>query len=113
MGIGGVRRSLARGLVTEERLRKMVPAPRLIATAIEGTVGSAIAEVPLALSNRMDQTPYGIEESVANIALGGAFAVGIRYSLRGAGHLLMKLTPETRHAGAIKAVAVNGSSLMP
>lgn len=105
MGLSPARQGLARGLITEERLRAIVPAPRVVAAIIEGTVGQAIAEVPLYISNRMDQTPYTVMDSLRNIALGGAFAGTLRLALSGAGRLVGRLMPDTKKALAQKGLA--------
>lgn len=105
MGLSPVRQGLARGLITEERLRAIVPAPRVVAAIIEGTVGQVIAEVPLYISNRMDQTPYTVMDSLRNIALGGAFAGTLRLALSGAGRLVGRLMPDTKKALAQKGLA--------
>ena len=105
MGLSPVRQALARGLVTEERLRAVVPAPWVVAAIIEGTVGQAIAEVPLYISNRMDQTPYTVMDSLTNIAMGGAFAGALRLAISGAGRIVGKLMPETKAALAQKGLA--------
>lgn len=102
LGAGTIRRALARGLVTEESIAKVL-APKVLAAAIDGVVGQAIAEVPLYISNRMDQTPYTLADSITNVALGGAFAAGLRLALTGAGRLFKKLSGETREAAMRKA----------
>lgn len=104
LGVGSIRRGLARGLVTEESLAGLT-APRVLAAAIDGVIGQAVAEVPLYISNRMDQTPYTMADSVTNIALGGAFAAGLRLALTGAGRLLQKLSGDTKEAAARKAAS--------
>lgn len=104
LGVGSIRRGLARGLVTEESLAGLA-APRVLAAAIDGVIGQAVAEVPLYISNRMDQTPYTMADSVTNIALGGAFAAGLRLALTGAGRLLQKLSGDTKEAAARKAAS--------
>lgn len=103
LGAGSIRRALARGLVTEESIARVL-APKVLAAAIDGVVGQAIAEVPLYISNRMDQTPYTLADSATNIALGGVFAAGVRLALTGAGRLFKKLSGETREAITRKAV---------
>ncbi len=106
MGLSPVRQGLARGLITEETLiARAIPAPRVVAAVIEGTVGQAIAEVPLYISNRMDQTPYTVMDSLQNIAMGGAFAGALRLAISGAGRLVGKLAPETKKALAQKGLA--------
>lgn len=109
LGAGRVRQMLARGIVTEERLAGAVGVkaltPKVMAAAIEGSVGQTIAEIPLYISNRMDQTPYTLADSAVNIALGGAFAVSLRLGLEGAARLLRKASRETKEAAFQKALS--------
>lgn len=102
LGAGSFRRALARGLVTEESIAHVM-APKVLAAAISGVVYQAVAEIPVYISNRMDQTPYTLADSITNIALGGAFAAGFRLALSGAGRLLKKLSLETHEAVVKKA----------
>lgn len=115
VGGGALRQGLARGLITEERLaaRLGTTGAKLAGAAVEGTVGQAVAEIPLFISNSMDQTPYTVSDSLTNIALGGAFATGFRLALTGAGRLFKKLSPDTREAAFHKAASdfLNGKDV--
>lgn len=80
VGASAFRQRLARGLIaTEEGLaRARIPFPRLTASALEGAAGNAIVEVPVFFQAAKDQAIYGFEDSLLNIAAGGAFAGTVR-----------------------------------
>jgi len=69
---------------------------RLGVSLVEGTVGNAIAEIPLFAANSQDFTQYTLKDSAVNVLLGGAFAGGLRLGLEGAGRALHRVMPETR-----------------
>jgi hypothetical protein len=111
LGGGALRQRLARGLITEEALAASTRFPKFNAAFIEGTVGNAIAEIPLLIQNMRDQAVYGPEDSAINILAGGLFAAGIRVSLEGLGRAMeaaafvhRSLDPQTREAMFLKGI---------
>jgi hypothetical protein len=85
VGIGAkVSRALSRGIVTRQTLAaRGIAMKGYTAAIIEGTVGQAITEIPLMISNKQDQTRYTSAYFITNVALGGAFGAGV--------HSLVKL----------------------
>jgi hypothetical protein len=127
VGIGAkVSRALSRGIVTEQTLAaRGIAMKGYTAAIIEGTVGQAITEIPLMISNKQDQTKYTSSDFALNVALGGAFGVGV-HSLVKLGksiHGRMKeaklahgrLTPETHEnmAGAALEDFLEGGEIDP
>jgi hypothetical protein len=102
-GAGSLRQAFARGLITTEQLAVVSKYPRFTAAVVEGTIGQAIVEIPVYAQKRKDQAVYGIEDSIINVALGGAFAGGIHAAAKGlskalevSGLMHQRLTPETK-----------------
>jgi len=95
-----VSRIAARGLVTEEVLAARGLAMKgYTAAIIEGTVGQAITEIPLMISNQQSEIDYTGSDFVTNIALGGVFGAGIntlRLGVNGIRNMQRRLTPETQ-----------------
>lgn len=81
-GRGLFRQRLARGLVTEEALAA-AKYPKITGALIEGTVGQAIAEIPVFVQAQRDQADYGLEDAALNIAAGGVFAGALHTLFRG------------------------------
>lgn len=81
-------RLAARRLITREALAQTFPrAPKLTESVINATVGQALFEVPTLIAATQDQANYGIDNSLLNIAAGGALGAAIH----GAGVLLDRL----------------------
>jgi hypothetical protein len=97
LGRASWRRALEHGLITEEALLQR-GLPRVASPLIEGTVGQAVAEVPLAISNYYDKANYTPTDFVANILGSGIIAGGIHMGIRGAQKLFQRLAPDTREA---------------
>lgn len=127
VGVGAkVGRALERGIITEQTLAaRGIAMKGYTAAIIEGTVGQAITEIPLMISNQQDQTKYTTSDFVTNVALGGAFGAGI-HSLAKLGKAIhgkmkeaklahSKLTPETHEnmAGAALEDFVAGQEIDP
>jgi len=95
-----VSRIVARGLVTEEVLAARGLAMKgYTAAIIEGTVGQAITEIPLMISNQQSKIDYTGSDFVTNIALAGVFGAGIntlRLGVNGILNMQRRLTPETQ-----------------
>lgn len=100
---GAVGRAVARGgIIPAEAIAKLPVIGRYPGTAaaiVEGTVGQAIAEIPVALANFQDQSNYTGLDAAVNIAGAGALSGGLRAALSGAARVLSRMTDE----GHIKA----------
>lgn len=100
--------ALRRGIVTEEALAARGLALRgYTAAVVEGSVGQAITEIPLMFANTQDQTDYTAGQFFGNIALGGAFGIGVKTVQKIFGRLVKahsRLTPETRENMATGAM---------
>jgi hypothetical protein len=99
---GGVRQTLARGLVTEERLATATQFPAFSAAVINGTLGNAITEIPVFAQNVRDKAIYGPSDAIANIALGGVMGGAFHVAGKALSKVLKfsseshaKLSPET------------------
>lgn len=95
-GRGIVRQQIARGIITEESLAMMTRFPKFGATVIDGTIGNAIAEIPVFVQKVRDQADYGLADAATNIAAGGIFAGGLHIGFRGIQKVFDRLSPEIK-----------------
>jgi len=98
LGRGKFSRAITRGLVTttEKLGASRVPFPTIVAAAIDGTIGSAIAEIPISIAKHSEQANYTMSDSFINIAAGGVLSAGFRTALSGAARVYRGLTKQTK-----------------
>lgn len=95
------------GIVTAEELaRAGLPAGPVFTAVFEGTLANAAIEIPLAFEKIIleHDERYGIDTAAFNIAVGGAFAGGLRLGLEGLSRALSRLDPSTHSAATAHAV---------
>lgn len=95
-GRGIVRQAIARGVFTEEALAARIAFPRFGAAVIDGTIGNALAEIPVFVQKTRDQADYGVSDAAINIAGGGVFAGALHLGFRGLARAFDRLSPEIK-----------------
>lgn len=95
-GQGVFRQALARGVLTEEALAMFTQFPKFSASVIDGTIGNAIAEIPVFIQKTRDQAEYGLGDAALNIAGGGVFAGALHVGFRGLQRAFDRLSPEIK-----------------
>lgn len=100
-----IRSALGHGIVQRETLQaKFGRGARVVESGIEGTVGAAIAEIPLAISNYQSQAEYGMADFALGVAGGAAFTVALREGLQAAARVYNMTTKKTREATFRRAI---------
>ena len=110
-----VRQALARGLITREGIiASRVPAPRLIESVIQGSVGGALMTAPNLIASHQDQNKFTGPEYLLGTALMGVMGGVLHTALspretfteltKTAARSLQRLKPETRTEMARTAV---------
>lgn len=119
-GTGAKAASVAKGASTFSRLRTgvnnvyrsgLVPGinpgktaiGKLGVAALEGTAGSLVVEIPLAISNSQDQAQYTAKDFFFNVGAGGAFNTALRGVFMGFGRLMRSINPEISDSMMLEA----------
>lgn len=95
-GRGVFRQALVKGLITEEALARFTAFPEFGAAVIDGTIGNALAEIPVFVQKTRDQADYGVADAAINIAGGGVFAGALHLGFRGLARAFDRLSPEIK-----------------
>ncbi len=65
--------------------------PNLTAAVINGTLGNAVAEIPIGLQKWSDQADYGLGDAVANVAVGGVLGGGFHLTAKALGAMFQRV----------------------
>lgn len=106
LGRGTLRQFIARGAISTESIARLgIPAPRLVSSMIQGSIGQGMFEIPNALSTIQEGGKYTPKMFMTNVVAGGIFAGAIHMGISGASRLYERLRPETKEAMLRKALS--------
>ena len=109
---GAISRRIGQGVIPFDTF-KFGP---LASSSLNAAIGNAVVEIPVAIQNFRDQRIYGIEDAVANIAVGGIAGGSLHLLGRGlskAAAMWDALPPEarTRAVKTVLAQAMSGEEM--